>query len=170
MVNNGIPIDLELDRNKTPRGMAEGGWLLKYTFRTASLLLAVIFLSTGMAKAQGTQEAAWEAPDDAKKVENPVKPTPKDLKQAAQTFQANCVPCHGKAGAGDGAAAASLNPKPANFTDAKLMNQATDGELFWKMSTGRGPMPSWKDQLSDTQRWQMVNYLRTLATKGPPAK
>lgn len=133
--------------------------------------LAIVFVASFDARPLKAQVSSdWEAPDDAKKIENPVKPTPKDLKQSAQTFQANCVPCHGKGGAGDGAAAASLNPKPANFTDAKLMNQATDGELFWKMSTGRGPMPSWKDQLSDTQRWQMVNYLRTLATKAPAAK
>ena len=131
----------------------------------AALLL--IPLVTGVTRAQGTP---WEVPEDAKKVENPVKVTPNGLKQASQAFQTNCVPCHGKTGAGDGPAASSLTPKPANFTDEKVMSQATDGELFWKMSTGRGPMPSWKDQLSDTQRWQIVNYLRTLAGKTPAAK
>jgi mono/diheme cytochrome c family protein len=48
------------------------------------------------------------------------------------------------------------------------MNQATDGELFWKMTTGRSPMPPWS-QLSDTQRWQLVNYIRSLAKKAPVA-
>lgn len=140
----------------------------KGIFGAVVVLLLSLSLS-GIAKAQA-DGSVWEAPDDAKKVENPVKPTPKDLKQAAQTFQENCVPCHGKTGAGDGPAGSSLTPKPANFTDTKLMSKATDGELFWKMSTGRGPMPSWKDQLSDTQRWQLVNYLRTLAAKSSAGK
>lgn len=139
--------------------------------RDAVAFVAFFLISLGanVAKAQETA-SPWEAPEDARKVENPVKPTPSGLKQAAQAFQTNCVPCHGKAGAGDGPAASSVTPKPANFTDPKMMGQATDGELFWKMSTGRGPMPSWKDQLSDTQRWQMVNYLRALAAKTPAAK
>jgi mono/diheme cytochrome c family protein len=134
------------------------------------VLPLIILLAPRMTKAQGNATTPWEAPEDATKVENPVKATPNGLKQAAQMYQENCVPCHGKTGAGDGPAATSLTPKPANFTDAKLMSKATDGELFWKMSNGRGPMPAWKDQLSDTQRWQLVNYLRTLAGKSTAAK
>jgi mono/diheme cytochrome c family protein len=110
---------------------------------------------------------AWIAPAAARKVKNPVKPTPAGLKAAEQQFQDTCSDCHGPKGAGDGLAGKALNPKPANFTDTKMMSQATDGELFWKMSTGRGPMPSWKNQLSVTQRWQLVNYIRTLGQQKP---
>lgn len=133
-----------------------------------ALLLAVL-PGARLARAQAST-SAWEAPEDAKKTENPVKPTPNGLKQAGQLFQENCVPCHGKTGAGDGPAGSALTPKPANFTDTNLMSKATDGELFWKMSNGRGPMPAWKDQLSETQRWQLVNYLRTLSGKASGAK
>jgi len=42
------------------------------------------------------------------------------------------------------------------------MSKETDGSLFWKMSEGRGPMPSWKDQLTETERWQLVIYIRKL--------
>jgi mono/diheme cytochrome c family protein len=37
----------------------------------------------------------------------------------------------------------------------------TDGELFWKISTGRGAMPPWK-HLPEKDRWEIVNYIRTL--------
>ena len=37
----------------------------------------------------------------------------------------------------------------------------TDGELFWKITNGRGAMPAWR-QLPETERWQIVNYIRTL--------
>jgi mono/diheme cytochrome c family protein len=47
-----------------------------------------------------------------------------------------------------------------------MMQKATDGELFWKMTTGRAPMPSWQDKLTETQRWELVNYLRKLTQEG----
>ena len=51
-----------------------------------------------------------------------------------------------------------------------MMKAATDGELFWKMSNGRGMMQTWKDQLSENQRWLLVNYIRTFAAKSDDAK
>ena len=47
-----------------------------------------------------------------------------------------------------------------------MMHEMTDGELYWEMSEGRSPMPAWKDQMTETERWQMVNYLRTFAPHG----
>ena len=52
---------------------------------------------------------------------------------------------------------------PADWTSAKLAKE-TDGELFWKISNGRGPMPPWK-HLPDQERWELVNYIRTLQKK-----
>jgi len=128
------------------------------------LLCLLVVLLTEI-PAAGQKNTPWVAPEAARKVKNPIKPTPTGLKAAEKQFQSTCADCHGPKGTGDGAAGKSLNPKPANFTDAKVMSQATDGELFWKIGTGRGPMPSWKDQLSVTLRWQLVNYIRTLAVK-----
>jgi hypothetical protein len=34
-----------------------------------------------------------------------------------------------------------------------------DGELFWKISNGRGPMPPWK-HLAEKEPWELVNYIR----------
>ena len=84
---------------------------------------------------------------------------------APAPFRDTCSLCHGPHGAGDGSLAKTLPQKPANFTDPKLMKDVTDGELFWKMSKGRGVMPAWEDQFSETQRWELVNYLRTLLPK-----
>jgi mono/diheme cytochrome c family protein len=104
----------------------------------------------------------WVAPDDARKIKNPVPATPENLAAGAQLFKDNCVLCHGVQGKGDGIGAAGLPVKPANFTDAKLLSLETDGSLFWKMSEGRLPMPTWKDILSEQERWQLVNYIRKL--------
>ena len=53
--------------------------------------------------------------------------------------------------------------KPSNFTDGHMMGEMTDGGIFWKMSEGRGPMPSFKKLLTDEERWHLVNHLRALA-------
>lgn len=132
----------------------------------AAITLLVPLGSKEAAAAQSN--TSWQAPEDAKKVENPEKSTPEGLAAAAELYQQNCMQCHGATGAGNGPSAGLLLRKPSNFTNAKVMNQATDGELFWKMTTGRSPMPSWS-QLSDTQRWQLVNYIRSLAKKAPVA-
>jgi mono/diheme cytochrome c family protein len=121
--------------------------------------------ATHLASAQQVKQP-WVAPATASSVQNPVKPSAAGLKDAGQLYQKNCVICHGKTGASNGPAAGSLPQKPANFTDAQMMKRATDGELFWKMTTGRAPMPSWQDRLSETQRWELVNYLRQLTKKG----
>ncbi len=107
----------------------------------------------------------WVAPPDARAVKNPLKKTPDVLAAGAETFKENCEVCHGPKGDGTGPTAKTLTIKPANFTDPKLMAAETDGSLFWKMSKGRGAMPSWEDQLSDTERWQLVIYIRSLGAK-----
>jgi mono/diheme cytochrome c family protein len=107
----------------------------------------------------------WVAPPEARAVKNPLKKTPDVLSAGAETFKENCEVCHGPKGDGTGPTAKSLTIKPANFTDPKLMGAETDGSLFWKMSTGRGAMPNWEDQLSETERWQHVIYIKSLGAK-----
>ena len=142
------------------------GWSKKgyEWFVRASAIFAVLALlgsSAGIVAAADDYKP-WVAPDAARAVKNPVAPTPQNLAAAQQTFTDNCVQCHGEKGMGDGDTGKILKVKPANFTDPKLMALETDGSLFWKMSEGRGPMPSWKADLSDTERWQLVNYIRKL--------
>ena len=55
----------------------------------------------------------------------------------------------------------NLKPKPNSFSSADLQKQS-DGELFWKLSTGKGMMVPYKHSLSEEKRWQLINYIRTL--------
>jgi len=41
----------------------------------------------------------------------------------------------------------------------------SDGSLYWMISTGHTPMPSYKTALANKQKWELVNYIRTLAKK-----
>ena len=128
----------------------------------AGLLLGMCAFVIGRVAAQdAAAPAPWVAPDDAKKVKNPSPPTAETLAAGEQLFTDNCVLCHGEKGAGDGPGAKTIKVKPANFTDPKVQAE-TDGSLYWKMTNGRGPMPAWKDVLSDQERWELVGYIRKL--------
>jgi len=59
--------------------------------------------------------------------------------------------------------------QPADFTDAHMMGEMTDGEIFYKITEGRKPMPSFKKRMTEEQRWQLVNYVRTFVPKAAPA-
>jgi mono/diheme cytochrome c family protein len=154
--------------NMTNCGSARYSLWMKIRSCSGILLLLIPFAIAGAA--QDAKNRPWEAPEAAKQVKNPVKVTKEGLAAAAQLFREDCITCHGETGAGDGPAADSLMRSPANFTDEKMMSKATDGELFWKITTGRTPMPSWQDQLSDTERWELVNYLRRLTEKAAAEK
>jgi mono/diheme cytochrome c family protein len=119
-------------------------------------LLSVSLGFAGPAAAQGP----WAAPPAEKAKKNPLPSDKKVVDQGAKLAQVNCVSCHGAKGKGDGAAAAALNPKPADWTSRKVQDES-DGELFWKISNGRGPMPPWK-HLPENDRWALVRYIRSL--------
>jgi mono/diheme cytochrome c family protein len=117
-------------------------------------LMVVLALATA-----GWAQGKWEAPADAKKLKNPVAKSDKILASARKLFETNCLTCHGPKGLGDGVAAAGLPVKPANWT-AAATQAMTDGEIFWKVSNGRGPMPPWK-HLPENDRWSLVHFIRT---------
>ncbi len=124
------------------------------------LLFLVFHFISFKSFAQST--TPWVAPKDADNVKNPLAGNTSVLPEAKALYIANCGPCHGDKGRGDGPAAAGLNPKPADHSSVAVQSES-DGALFWKMSEGRAPMPAYKKIFSDQQRWELVNYIRTLA-------
>jgi mono/diheme cytochrome c family protein len=91
---------------------------------------------------------------------NPLPADKKTVEQGERLARTNCISCHGAKGKGDGVAAAALNPKPADWTSSRVQGE-TDGELFWKISNGRGPMPPWK-YLPESDRWALIQFIRSL--------
>ena len=60
------------------------------------------------------------------------------------------------------------DPRPSNLTDTAHLKEVTDGELFYVITTGHKPMPSYRKKLTDEQRWQLVLLVRYLSNTVPP--
>jgi len=103
-------------------------------------------------------------------------PNPKLLARGQTLFKQNCVSCHGEDGHGDGPAAASLNPKPRNFTQPNdWKNGYGVAGIFQTISAGiPGTGMAAFDFLLPTDRMALVHYVRSLGAfdhgKGDPAK
>jgi mono/diheme cytochrome c family protein len=133
---------------------------MRACLRSLTVAVTAVTLVAGAALTSAWAQGEWKAPADAKAMKNPVK----GVGNAKKNVETNCVTCHGAGGKGDGAAAAALPPpKPADWTSSKVASES-DGELFWKISNGRGAMPPWK-HLPEKDRWEIVNYIRTLHKK-----
>jgi mono/diheme cytochrome c family protein len=105
----------------------------------------------------GTQQSAWQAPPAAANRRNPV-PASSDSVAAGKTlFDSYCASCHGMNAKGNNGVAADLT--------APAAQSQTDGALFWKISQGHSPMPSFANTLTAQQGWEIINYIRTLASE-----
>ncbi len=94
---------------------------------------------------------------------NPIEADDVSLARGAQLFSINCSHCHGAGGQGDGPIAAFLaNRKPADLTSEAVQTKS-DGALFLTISNGvPNSMPALNENLSVRDRWDVVNFIRTL--------
>ena len=106
---------------------------------------------------------SWPVPEEVKQLRNPLQPSEAAVKSAAGVYKEKCANCHGDTGKGDGPDAARYDPAPADLTDSKRMSSVTDGELFYKISEGKKPMPVFKTKLSEEQRWRLVLLIRSFS-------
>lgn len=122
-----------------------------------------LFVISEFAACHSSQQkgANWEAPDEANAQNSPFPITADVELKGGKLYSLYCRTCHGENGLGDGAAGSGLDPKPANFHRKKVQSQS-NGAIFYKLSTGRGAMPAFKNSLSEEQRWQLVSYIRKL--------
>jgi mono/diheme cytochrome c family protein/glucose/arabinose dehydrogenase len=142
--------------------------LVQGSFVIASLILLV---NCNNPEKKDDNPNAWKAPESAKDLKNPSKDDTAAVAKGRELYKMYCWQCHGENGYGDGAAGNALGQQPANFHSGRVRRQA-DGELFWKLSNGKGNMPPFKEQLKEEQRWQLITYIRKMANRelrpGPP--
>jgi mono/diheme cytochrome c family protein len=133
------------------------GASLKRWFVVTAVFVAAALASSGC--------GGWNEPPDAGSLKNPVPANPATIAAARELYVNNCRKCHGANGDGKIPAGATYfySTKPTNFTDVRIVDSMSDGEIFWKMTNGRKPMPAFKKRLTDQQRWELVNLIRVFA-------
>jgi mono/diheme cytochrome c family protein len=95
--------------------------------------------------------------------ENPMPADEASLARGQELYTINCQMCHGVSGQGNGQIAPFLlNFKPANLT-SEVVQSKSDGSIFLTISNGlEGRMPALNENLTVSERWDVVNYVRTL--------
>jgi mono/diheme cytochrome c family protein len=123
-------------------------------------LLTFAYLGGEAAGADSTS-GKWISPAAEATKKNPLAPTHDSTAAGQKIYSKTCAMCHGKSGDADGPAVIELNIHPAKLSNPQLATES-DGALFWKITTGKKPMPAYGKRLSETDRWNLVNYIRTI--------
>ena len=137
---------------------------MKKKLKMVSILLGTALMITLLSSSTFRQGDRWEAPPEADKLVNPLTKDAKAWTKGQKIYYKMCWTCHGKQGKGDGPASVALIPKPADHT-SKIVQDQSDGAIYWKITNGRSPMPTFGQLLSKTQRWQLTQYIRNLPEK-----
>jgi len=141
--------------------------MLKLNFIPVVFGTILLFFSSSTLFGQATQQAVdaykkkLNIPSSADALKNPYAHNAAATDSAKVIYSKICSVCHGKGGKGDGAGAVGLTVKPANHTSG-LVQMQSDGDLFYIITNGHLPMPSYKASLTEKQRWGLVNFIRTL--------
>ncbi len=122
------------------------------------IFVAILFIAQqGMAQ-------EWIVPEDQKTLKNPSEYNLANVKKGKELFLTNCKSCHGDAGKNNGL---PLIPPPPDVT-SDLMQANTEGEIFYKITHGRGGMPQFVKTISEDDRWRLVNYIRNYNPANEP--
>lgn len=140
--------------------------------RRASSLFAVVALigfcvtagSSGGFSVVAAPLALQQTPTPRK---NPIPSSEKSIKAGMVVYANTCRPCHGLRGKGDGVAPPP-GSTPANLVDGKWDHGSSDVEIFKIIKEGIAPdyfMQAWDGEISDTDIWNVINYIRSLGPK-----
>ncbi len=109
----------------------------------------------------GYSQGAWVVPAADKAKKNPVASTAESIGKGKNLYNTHCKSCHGDPGKNNGL---PLNPKPTDPASEQYQKN-TDGEIFYKITNGRGAMPAFKATLPEQDRWHIINFVRSLSKK-----
>ena len=93
-------------------------------------------------------------------LKNPYTPSAASLERGKSFFTINCAMCHGQTSAERGPVGKKLNPPPPGLNH-DLVQGRSDAHIFKAITFGFGRMPAFKNKLTQQERWELVNFLRT---------
>ncbi len=98
----------------------------------------------------------WPVPADYTLLSNPVAFNNQNVKAGRDIWDKNCKSCHGDPGKYN---AIALVPPPPDASSDDLQSH-TDGDLYYKITYGRGAMPQFESTLSTDDRWKVITFIR----------
>jgi len=102
-----------------------------------------------------------DAPD-IPQVTNPVPASPESQARGEKLYMQYCSKCHGETGNGAGPSAHGFSMNPRQLWAWHGADPSADPYLFWMITNGRTDMPPWGVILSENERWDLVNYIKTI--------
>ena len=135
-------------------------------FRRAALPVFAILILGGVVSTQESRNP------NAAALKNPVAATPESIAAGKKAYDANCASCHGNRAQGAEKAGVLISiiqeqggRQPPDLTDDRWDHGSTDGEIYTVTRKGIPPtmMAGWVGRISDTDIWNIVNYIRALA-------
>jgi mono/diheme cytochrome c family protein len=97
--------------------------------------------------------------------DNPTEADEASVARGAQLYDIHCKMCHGATAQGNGPIAPFLANKPANLT-SPIVQSKSDGSIFLTITNGvEGKMPALNENLLVPDRWDLVNFIRTLTAE-----
>jgi mono/diheme cytochrome c family protein len=131
----------------------------------------LVLLSTVVGGARQNPDGSdgWRIPESAATEQSPVPVSPATLARGKSLYQSKCQRCHGPDGAGRGPDADPAHA-PADLTDVRRASRNPDGVMFYKIWNGRARprMPAMKSDVSVTDAWMIVHYVKTLRKPALP--
>ena len=133
--------------------------------RVRTFFLRAVLIGILLASSIGIVVLAQGNPDAAR-TKNPVAVTAESVAAGKQVYQRYCASCHGLNA--EGGSGSDISPPAPDLTDSEWKRGSTDGEIFDVIKNGVPPdlnMEPWGDRINDTNIWNVVNYVRSLAKK-----
>ena len=121
-------------------------------------------LSSGSVRAQAPEGSdSWQIPESAATESNPTPINAAVLAKGQSLYKTKCQRCHAADGSGRGPEADPRHPA-GDLTDRRVAARNPDGVMFYRIWNGRAKpkMPAMKADLTRTDVWTIVQYVKTL--------
>ncbi len=124
----------------------------------------IIFLATLVLSTQPVLSQDWLVPGDQSVLSNPSDYNLDNVKKGKEIYTRNCQSCHGDPGKNNPLA---LVPVPIDIASER-MHANSEGDLYYKITNGRGIMPPFEATLSEDDRWKLINFIMNYKPGGNP--
>lgn len=133
----------------------------------------IILLATLVLTAQQVLSQDWLVPPDQSAISNPSEYNLENVKRGKEIYTRNCQSCHGDPGKNNPLA---LVPLPVDIASER-MHANSEGDMFYKITAGRGIMPPFEASIPEDDRWKLINFImnfkpggKQLLVDAPPIK